>query len=122
MSAYLTPEERDGLKKEIFSSLHCALPGIVEFFDPERRTVSVRIPEREGSNPYPLLTDVPVFMPVPFEISPGDGALVVFSDLETESLLAPAGEESPRSLRRHSLSDGFAFIGFKLSSSSQFRI
>lgn len=112
MSAYLTPEERDGLKKEIFSSLHCALPGIVESYDPEKQTVSVRIPEREGSNPYPLLTDVPVFMPVPFEVSPGDGALVVFSDLETESLLAPTGE-APVSLRRHSLSDGFAFVGWR---------
>lgn len=112
MSAYLTPEERDGLKKEIFSSLHCALPGIVESYDPEKQTVSVRIPEREGSTPFPLLTDVPVFMPVPFEVSPGDGALVVFSDLETESLLAPA-EEAPFSLRRHSLSDGFAFVGWR---------
>lgn len=113
MSAYLTPEERDGLKKEIFSSLHCALPGIVESYDPEKQTVSVRIPAR-GGTPFPVLTDVPVFMPVPFEVSPGDGALVVFSDLETESLLAPAGEESPRSIRRHSLSDGFAFVGWRI--------
>lgn len=118
MSAYLTPEEREGLKKEIFSSLHCALPGIVESYDPEKQTVSVRIPEGKGSTPFPLLTDVPVFMPVPFEVNPGEMALVVFSDLETESLLAPA-EEAPVSLRRHSLSDGFAFVGWKFVSGGE---
>lgn len=112
MNTSLNPEEREGLKKEIFSSLHCALPGIVESYDPEKQTVSVRIPVRGGTS-FPLLTDVPVFMPVPFEVSPGDGALVVFSDLETESLLAPAGE-APVSLRRHSLSDGFAFVGWRI--------
>ena len=118
MSAYLTPEERDGLKKEIFSSLHCALPGIVESYDPEKQTVSVRIPVR-GGTPFPLLTDVPVFMPVPFEVTPGEMALVMFADTETESLLAPTREESPRSLRRHSLSDGFAFVGWKFESKGE---
>ena len=95
----MNPADAAALKKEIFSSLHCALPGTVESFDPEKLTAVIR-PVVEG---LPLLYDVPVFMPVPFEVNPGDGCLVVFADRGTEELPG----------RMHSLSDGFAFVGFK---------
>ena len=58
-----------------------------------------------GSLVFPVLADVPVFMPVPFEVNPGDACLVVFAD---NSL-----DDGAVSRRKHSLSDGFAFVGFR---------
>ena len=50
-------------------------------------------------------------MPLPFEVSPGDACLLVFADLDTEAWLS--GGDAPASGRRHSLSDAFAFVGFR---------
>ena len=91
-------EELQALKQDIFESLHCALPGTVVSFDAETQTAVIRPAvvrevERQGrfsrsrdgtarSRPFvplPLLRDVPVFMPVPFEVNPGDACLVVFT-------------------------------------------
>ena len=107
------------LKTEILSSLHCALPGIVEAFDPETVTASVRPglkKQRNGTGEacaMPLLQDVPVFMPIPFEVNPGDACLLVFADCDIDAWFESGGAEVPRSGRQHSLSDAFAFIGFK---------
>jgi len=95
----LTQEEVAALKREVFSTLHCALPGTVVSFDGDRQTAEIRL-ARTG---LPLLRDVPVFMPVPFDVNAGDRCLVVFADCSTQD---PSG-------RTHSLSDGFAFVGFK---------
>lgn len=95
----LSQEEVAALKKEIFSSLHCALPGTVVAFDAETQTADIR-PAREG---LPLLQAIPVFMPVPFEVQEGDRCLVVFADCSS----------TDPSERMHSLSDGFAFVGFR---------
>ena len=103
----MNPADAAALKKEIFSSLHCALPGTVESFDPEKLTAVIR-PVVEG---LPLLYDVPVFMPVPFEVSSGDGCLVIFADRDIDAW--PEGGNEKPSGRMHSLSDGFAFVGFK---------
>ncbi len=108
------------LKKEILSSLHCALPGIVEAFDPETRTAAVRpaLKRRMGFGTagegcvLPLLRDVPVFMPVPFEVNPGDACLLIFADCDIDAWLETGEAEIPRSGRQHSLSDAFAFVGF----------
>ena len=95
-------EEREALKQEIFHSLHCALPGNVISFDPEAQTAAVQPAVRLGSLPYPVLTDVTVFMPIPFEINPGDACLVIFSDVDIDAWFE-TGEasvpNSPRSLR-----------------------
>ncbi len=115
------PSGIGALKKEILSALHCALPGIVEAFDPETQTAAVRpaLKRRTGSGPgkdacaLPLLRDVPVFMPVPFEVNPGDACLLVFADCDIDAWLETGEAEIPRSGRQHSLSDAFAFIGFK---------
>ena len=106
MNASLTPREILALKREILSSLHCALPGVVEAYDPETGTADIR-----PAGAYPLLSGVPVFMPLPFEVSPGDACLLVFADLDTEAWLS--GGDAPASGRRHSLSDAFAFVGFR---------
>ena len=98
----LSHEERDALKLEIFHSLHCALPGNILSFDPDTQTASIQPAVKIGSLPYPVLTDVPVFMPVSFEINSGDACLVIFSDVDIDAWFE-TGEasvpNSPRSLR-----------------------
>ena len=115
MSEYksLSPAERDALKRDFFSSLHCALPGNVVSFDAEKQTAEIQPAVRMGSLVFPVLADVPVFMPVPFEVNPGDACLVIFADIDIDAWLASGEAEEPLSARRHSLSDGFAFVGFK---------
>ena len=109
----LTPSEREALKQEIFASFHCALPGKVVSFDAEKQTVEIQPAVKLGSMAYPVLSDVPVFMPVPFDVSPGDACLVIFSDIDIDAWFDTGEAQEPRSGRKHSLSDGFAFVGFK---------
>ena len=66
----------------------------------------------------PLLADVPVFMPVTFEVNPGDACLVVFADIDIDAFLETGEASVPRSARRHALSDGFAFVGFRTGGAS----
>ena len=113
MNGCISPQEREALKQEILSSMHCALPGIVASYDAERQTADVQPAVKLGSMNYPALSDVPVFMPVPFEIHPGDACLVVFADVDIDAWLQTGEASVPGSARRHSLSDGFAFVGFK---------
>ena len=109
----LSPTERDALKRDFFSSLHCALPGKVLSFDAETQTAEIQPAVKLGSLTYPPLSGVPVFMPVPFEVNPGDACLVVFADIDIDSWLETGEASVPKSARRHSLSDGFAFVGFR---------
>ena len=113
MSNNLSSSEREALKQEFFASLHCALPGTVVSFDAESRTAEIQPAVKLGSIAYPVLSDVPVFMPVPFDVSPGDACLVVFSDIDIDAWFDTGEAQEPRSGRKHSLSDGFAFVGFK---------
>ena len=110
MNNTLSHEERDAFKQEIFHSLHCALPGNIVSFDPDTQTASIQPAVKLGSLPYPILTDVPVFMPIPF----GDACLVVFSDVDIDRWFETGEASAPNSPRRHSLSDGFAFVGFRV--------
>ena len=127
-------EELQALKQDILSSLHCALPGTVVAFDAETQTaviqpaISIRtqrpnvgdsslVPHAwNGENrPLipPLLRDVPVFMPVSFEVKEGDACLVIFADCDIDAWFETGEAEVPASGRMHSLSDGFAFVGFR---------
>ena len=123
-------EELQALKQDILSSLHCALPGMVVSFDAESQTAVIQpavsrviqsassvIPSAVEGSPssvsMPLLRDVPVFMPVSFEINPGDACLVIFADCDIDNWFETGEAEVPESGRMHSLSDGFAFVGFR---------
>ena len=108
----LTPADIAALKQEILSSLHCALPGTVESFDADSQTAVIR----PGVHGMPLLLDVPVFMPVSFEITAGDPCLVIFADCDIDAWFDGADSEAPASGRKHSLSDAFAFVGFRTRS------
>ena len=109
----LSHAERDALKRDFFSSLHCALPGNIISFDADTQTAEIQPAVKLGSLTYPPLSGVPVFMPVPFEVNPGDACLVVFADIDIDAWLASGEAKEPLSARRHSLSDGFAFVGFR---------
>ena len=125
--AAYSPVILEALKQDILASLHCALPGIVESFDAETQTVSVRpaLRSRAGSDagsniaPMPLLKDVPVFLPGPkaatasWEISPGDECLLIFADACIDGWFETGSATLPPSGRRHDLSDAFAFVGFR---------
>ena len=119
MNKTLSHEEREALKQEIFHSLHCALPGNVVSFDPDTQTASIQPAVKLGSLPYPVLTDVPVFMPVSLEIHPGDACLVIFSDVDIDNWFETGEASAPNSPRRHSLSDGFAFVGFRVGENQE---
>ena len=108
----LNPAEVSAIKREIQESLHCALPGLVEAFDSQKGTVSVRPALRMRDGELPLLKDVPVFRVPGMEIQPGDKCLVIFADADTDAFLETGEVSACRSARRHSLSDGFAFVGF----------
>ena len=113
MNASISPQEREALKQELFSSLHCALPGMVVSFDSVTRTAEIQPAVKMGSLTYPVLADVPVFMPVSFEVNPGDACLVVFADVDIDAWFESGEASVPRSARKHSLSDGFAFVGWR---------
>ena len=116
-------EELQALKRDILFSLHCALPGTVVSFDAESQTAVIQpavsrvIPTVAEGSPssvsMPLLRDVPVFMPVSFEVNPGDACLVIFADCDIDAWFETGEAEVPASNRMHSLSDGFAFVGFR---------
>lgn len=116
---HLSPEEREALKQEIFSSLHCALPGTVVSFDPSAQTAEIQPAVRTGSRMFPVVPDVPVFFPGPREeaitwpISPGDECLLILADAEIDAWFESGEASVPRSARKHSLSDAFAFVGFR---------
>ena len=111
----MTVEEREALKKEFFSCLHCAIPGIVDSFDPETQTVTVR-PAVKG---FPLLRDVPVFFPgtrssaITWMVQSGDECLVIFADSAIDRWVETGETATPLSDRSHDLSDAFAFVGFR---------
>ena len=111
--AYLSPEEREALKQEIFSSLHCALPGTVVSYDSAAQTAVIQPAVKSGSMTFPVLSDVPVFMPMSFRVREGDACLIVFSDVDIDAWFDTDVPQESKSGRRHSLSDGFAFVGFK---------
>ena len=110
-------EEIQVLKQDILSSLHCALPGMVVSFDANSQTAVIQPAVKqmhEGREiALPLLQDVPVFMPVSFTVNPGDACLVIFADYDIDHWFETGEAEVPGSSRMHSLSDGFAFVGFR---------
>ena len=121
MNMPLNQNEIEAIKKDILSSFHCALPGIVESFDPENQAADIRPVawHRPGGIkiPLPLLKDVPVFIPhtgtePAWTVSPGDACLLIFADSPIDPWLED-DDTAPVPDRQHDLSDAFAFIGWR---------
>ena len=121
MNEIASPEVLSSMKQEILASLHCALPGIVESYDAETQTASVRpaLRSRVGQEviQLPLLTDVPVFMPGSernnWTVTAGDSCLLIFADACIDGWFETGSVTLPPSGRQHDLSDAFAFVGFR---------
>ncbi len=111
----------EDLKKEIFSTLHVAMPGIIRSYDSSRGVANIqpglRRKKADGDILMaPLLQNVPVFIPAEdYNVSPGDICLVVFSDFCADGFIKTGQPVLPPSPRGHDLADGFAFVGFHLS-------
>ena len=107
------------LKQEIFSTLHVAMPGIVQSYDAEKRTAVVQpaLRRKNASGDTvtaPLLRDVPVFLPsADFTPAPGDSCLLIFADFCADGWYESAQPVLPPSPRTHDLSDAFALVGFR---------
>ena len=107
------------LKEDILRSLHVATPGEVVSYDEKKKTATIQPVIRDwgSTETPPLLMDVPVYFPSKFTFTPqkGDGCLVVFSDSCIDSWVQSGGGVStPLVYRFHSMSDGFAFVGFNV--------
>ena len=48
------------------------------------------------------------------DLNPDDACLVIFSDVDSDNWFETGEASAPNSPRRHSLSDGFAFVGFRI--------
>lgn len=116
-------EELMSMRKLTSQSVRNAIVGIVDSYDPETQTVSVQPAVMEIINgaysKLPLLNDVPVFFPggaelaITYPIKKGDECLVILSDTCIDSWFVSSGVQVAASARRHSLSDGFAIVGFR---------
>ena len=108
----------DTLKQDILSSLHVAMPGIVESYDSSAHTATVQPALRRRTRSgtvltAPLLRQVPVFVPSPdFTVSPGAHCLLIFADFCIDGWAESGQPVLPPSPRRHDLSDAFALVGF----------
>ena len=117
-------ESRDD---ETGDKIHCALPGVIEAFDENEQTVSVRLAVREKvrdetgegytEKEIPVLQNVPIFFPraggwsLLFPIQKGDECLVVFCDRCIDGWWQSGGVQSQAESRSHDYSDGIALIG-----------
>ena len=105
------------LKEDVMRSLNVAVPGEIVTYNAASRTATIQPVVREWNsleNP-PVLLDVPVFFwgNFTFVPQPGDGCLVICADRSIDSWMQSGGISTPMSARAHSLSDGFAFVGFR---------
>lgn len=122
--------------QDVFSSLRCHAVGVIVSFDAAAQTASVRIAAQavvynrpQGLNAplqstpavveYPLLTDVPVFVPsggggrLTLPVAPGDTCLLLFNDRDMDAWFQSGASVPPNSGRMHSISDALAIVGFR---------
>ena len=107
----------NSLKKDIFSSFHFAMPGIVEAYDSETGLAAVQpsLRRRTFSGDVltaPLLEEVPVFLPdASCSVSPGMPCLLIFMDFCMDGWLQSGQPVLPPSPRKHDWSDAVALVG-----------
>lgn len=116
------------LVKNIFNNLRVAMPGIIQTFNADEQTVTVKMALREQIiqpdqskiwTDIPLLLDVPIVIPqsndvaLTLPIIQGTECLVVFGDMCIDAWFSYGGIQNQIEKRRHDLSDGFAIIGIK---------
>lgn len=109
--------------ESLAAGIRASLPGIIRSYDKTTQTAVIQPAVMETldktAQPLPLLQDVPVFFmggaghAVTTKVSPGDECLVVFADTAIDAWAKSGGIQPAVTPRRHSLSDGFALVGFR---------
>ncbi len=109
----------EAFRKEIFSSLHVAMPGCVAAFDAGSGTAEIQLAVRRRDMDgnivtAPVLKGVPVFLPTTdFTPQAGDQCMVIFADCCIDGWFDTGSAVVPPSKRTHDLADGFALVGFR---------
>ena len=109
----------ESFRREILSSLHVAMPGIIRSYDASSATAEVQpaLRRRTSSGDLvtaPVLSGVPVFLPsADFTPSAGDHCLLIFCDFCIDGWFDTGQPVLPPSPRMHDLSDAFAIVGFR---------
>ena len=109
-------------KNQIFSNLNCMQIGKISKYDKGTQSVEVEIQVKRRINEteikeYPLLTEIPLFIMqgggafLEFPIKKDDYCLVFFNDRDIDNWWVDETVAEPNTLRKHSLSDGFALVG-----------
>jgi hypothetical protein len=113
-------------KREIFTTLHCHKLGTIQEFDPATQTASITINHKavvgDEVKDYPMLYEVPVFVPaggdaaLTMPVQKGDSCLVLFSDRDINTWFSTGrADAAPPTRRKHSIADGLAIVGFRPS-------
>ncbi|MCU4406513.1 Gp138 family membrane-puncturing spike protein [Acinetobacter junii] len=124
----LSPDQltimQDAIKSEL-ANFWTALPCEIDSYDSEAVTVNVqpliKIPVMTTSGDIetvelPVIQDVPVMFPcaggftITHPIKKGDECLVSFADRNIDLWWQSGGIQNPFDMRKHDLSDGFAFF------------
>lgn len=116
-------------KKDIGFNYNAVQIGIIESFNSEKQTATIRIAIKKiiEENPdgtkilkeHPLIMECPVmtlfgggsFMNMP--IAEGDNCIVLFCDREIDEWLYGGGVQAPQSPRMHDISDAIAIVGIR---------
>ena len=108
----------ESLKREIFESLHVAMPGTIVSYDSTACTAAIQPALRRQTQSgtiltAPQLSSVPVFLPsASHTVFPGDPCLLLFMDFCLDGYLTNRQPVLPPSPRQHDLSDAIALVGF----------
>lgn len=114
--------QKDGQREKtimeaVYQNIHVATPGKIISYNKGTRTAQIQPTIRNWRQPEnpPILQDVPVFFmgEFIFDIYPGDDCVVIFGDACYDLWYQNGTVSSPITPRRHDLSDGFAFVGFR---------
>ncbi|KAF1011860.1 MAG: hypothetical protein GAK29_04918 [Acinetobacter bereziniae] len=115
---------RDAIRAEL-ANLWTALPCEIDSYDSEAVTVNVqpliKIPVMTNTGEIetvelPVIEDIPVMFPcaggftITHPIKKGDECLVSFADRNIDLWWQSGGVQNPFDMRKHDLSDGFAFF------------
>ncbi len=123
------PQLLDEHKRDIQLSLNCVQIGIIEAFDLNHQTATVKIALKQVAaidpdgtrtiKEYPLVLKCPVmtlfggvdFLSMP--ITAGDNCIVLFNDREIDNWLHAGNGQTPTTPRLHDISDVIAIVGIR---------
>lgn len=108
--------------------INCHQIGTILSFNETNQTASVALvvlrAVGDTTIPYPVLVDVPVYVPsgggavLTMPIAAGDTCLVLFNDRDIDNWFENGATSLPNTDRSHSLADGLAIVGFRSKANS----